>query len=476
MRRLALILSLSLTGCLEPVEPTTTKPAGWEVQDQTLRDPQGRHTLLRGINARVEGLFDVTFDDGRVALEEIPPFTGDDCSLLARELGMNFLRLPVNWSGLEPERGQYNQLYINHILTLVTACGEAGIVTLVDLHQDAWSKHIGEDGAPLWAIIPPPTELLEGPLDDLGDRRASAQALQASASFFDNVDGIRDAYAAMAAHLAQQIAANDYVVGLELMNEPVLLLSDPEDLDEFHRAVVPVIRERAPNLPIWWEPDTLRNLTDKADVSDGFPDTNAVYAPHMYTNVFESGWTAADITALTQSMRGAADEARELGMPWCAGEYGHDPKLPEGLLYISLMQSLMDEHLACGAVWVYEEYSQGSWGLYNPRATDSTRGTLRPDFMRTLAHPYPQQIAGTLLATAYDSDARTLTVDFEPQGDGLAHLIAAPQYAQSQELEPQARCAGTEVPISLSRLTGRLAVSCDRSPLVITYPQPVSNP
>ena len=463
-----------LCACLES-EPLPQIAAGrWRVEGPVLRDPLGRHTLLRGINARVEGLFDVTFDDGRTALEDIPQFTGKDCAMLAQNLGMNFLRMPVNWSGIEPERGQYNQAYIDHILRLATECGEAGVVTLVDLHQDAWSKHIGEDGAPLWAIIPPPAALLEGPLEDLSARRASAQALQAFASFFDNTDGIRDAYAAMAAHLAGQIQHNDYVVGLELMNEPVLLLSDPDELDAFHRAVVPVIRQKAPDLPIWWEPDSLRNLTDNADVSDGFPDANAVYAPHIYTDVFEDGWVAADITALTESVQSASAEAAELGMPWCASEYGDDPKTPEGLLFIATMQSLMDQAMACGAVWVYEEYSQGSWGLYDPRPTDSTRGTLRPEFMQVLAHPYPQQVAGTLRATTYSSSNRTLTVEFEPHGTGLSHILAAPQYAQDQTLEPQARCGGMDAPISLSRPAGRLAVRCDHSPLVITYPEPVS--
>lgn len=476
MYRICLALALILLGCIEPVEPAVQPLRGWQVEGEILRDPQGRHTLLRGINARVEGLFDVTFDDGRIALEEIPPFTGEDCALLARELGMNFLRLPVNWSGIEPERGQYNQDYIDHIVRLVNDCGAVGVVTLVDLHQDAWSKHIGEDGAPLWAIIPAPKQLLEGPLEDLGDRRTSAQALQASASFFDNVEGIRDAYAAMAAHLAEQIQTNDYVVGLELMNEPVMLLSDPEDLDEFHRAIVPSIRAKAPHLPIWFEPDTLRNLTDEADVSAGFPDTNAVYAPHIYTNVFESGWTSHDITTLTDSMRGAQQEAAELKLPWCAGEYGHDPKTDDGLLYISLMQDLMDDTLACGAVWVYEEYSPGSWGLYNPRATDATRGALRAPFMRALAHPYPQQTAGTLLQTEYDPTLRTLTIAFEPGARALEHLIAAPQFEQDPAREPQARCAGKPAALSISRATGRLAVSCQTSPLVITYPEPLTAP
>ena len=64
---------------------------------------------------------------------------------------------------------------------------------MIDLHEDAYSKEIGEDGAPLWAIQPPPTELLQGPLDDLGSRRTSAQVTAAFDTFFDRADpaGVR---------------------------------------------------------------------------------------------------------------------------------------------------------------------------------------------------------------------------------------------------------------------------------------------
>ena len=76
---------------------------------------------------------------------------------------------------------------------------------LVDLHQDAYSKEIGEDGAPLWAIMPPPTELLEGPLNDLEERRISQQVLDAFSTFFGNRDGIQDAFVEMLERLTEHL-------------------------------------------------------------------------------------------------------------------------------------------------------------------------------------------------------------------------------------------------------------------------------
>jgi len=59
------------------------------------RRSDGRWWILRGVNARVKAVFDVTFDDGRQPLEEIPDFTVDDARW-ARQLGFNLLRLPIN--------------------------------------------------------------------------------------------------------------------------------------------------------------------------------------------------------------------------------------------------------------------------------------------------------------------------------------------------------------------------------------------
>src|SRR5579864_4010666 len=48
--------------------------------DGRLVDQHRREVTLRGVNARVEGIFDVTFSDGRQPLEAIPPFDDGDAA------------------------------------------------------------------------------------------------------------------------------------------------------------------------------------------------------------------------------------------------------------------------------------------------------------------------------------------------------------------------------------------------------------
>src|SRR3954469_2757162 len=58
-----------------------------------LRDAEGHQVVLRGVNVRVEGVFDVGFTDGRAPRELIPTFDASDADAM-REAGFNLVRLP----------------------------------------------------------------------------------------------------------------------------------------------------------------------------------------------------------------------------------------------------------------------------------------------------------------------------------------------------------------------------------------------
>jgi endoglycosylceramidase len=463
----ALLLMLGASCDSDPETKPLPAPAPDAVTatQGVLRDELGRQVVLRGLNARVEGLFDVTFDDGRVALEEIPPFTGDDCAFIAEELGMNHLRLPINWSAIEPERGAYQDAYVNRVLELAAACEAHGVSTLIDLHQDAYSKHIGEDGAPLWAIVPPPTELLQGPLTDLEERRTSEQVLNAFDSFFNDTEGVQTAYADMVRWLAGRIAGKPGVVGLEIMNEPYLFGFE-DRLDEMHAHVGGAAREAAPAMTIFFEPNSLRNLSDTADVRTPIPYDDAVYAPHLYVDVFEDGWASGDVAKIRTSLEAAIGEAGDHGAALYVGEFGNGPD-EHGLSYVSACVDLFDEHAVSSAWWVYEEYSQGGWGLYDAPAPGQTRGALREAVADTLARPFPARTAGSLQGFTFDAGARTLTVVVDAPLEGVSHVIAVPRRLYPSGVAVQ--CDGVSVePIPAG--PGRIEVACEGREMVVAPP------
>lgn len=399
-----------------------------------LVDDLGREVLLRGINARIAGLFDVTFDDGRVALETIPTFGADDLSLLRDELGLNALRVPINWSGLQPrEPGPLDEAYLERLGGLLDACAAAEVWCLVDLHQDAWSKEIGEDGAPLWAIVPPPDELLQGPLTDLEERRLSEQVLRAFDTFFTGQAGLQDAYLDLLAQLAAWLRGRPWVAGIEVFNEPV---GDDLPILGFSQLATDAIHAVDPDRLVLWEPNSLRNLRDEAATDGGLRLGNDAYAPHLYPEVFSGRrdlWASGDPTRLVASTAAARLEADEHDAALVVTEYGIDPKAENGLAWIATMEGEMDRARASRFFWVYEELEQGQWGLFDGGHA------LREELVEVLARPYPEAVPGTL--DTFEATAGTLRVTYT--GAGTVQLRAPPR-ALPDPLE--ARCDGAVVP------------------------------
>jgi endoglycosylceramidase len=418
----SLLLLVATVGCGESSLPTLDAPCSEQAAAGAplgtrcgqLVDPEGRVRFLRGVNARVEGVFDVTFDDGRVALEEVPPFDATDPGDL-RSFGFDALRLPINWSGIEPtEDGGLDEAYLQRIDEVVALAKSAGVMVLLDLHQDAYSKEIGEDGAPLWAIRPPPDMLLEGPLTDLAERITSPQVLRAFATFFDDDEGegpyLRERYVQMASAVAARYASEPSVIGLELFNEPVA--GDPR-VWVLNELAYPEIRAAAPDKLFLFEPAGLRNQFDTAPV--GTPlGPMSVYAPHIYTKVFIAD--AAVQEALTKddlrpSMEGARAEAQGWEAPLVVTEFGADPKVESGKRILTWQLELQEELLASSFLWLWKEQSQGNWGCHSyDEATDSF--SPREEVRALFARPRVQAVSGWPLSMQVDRSSGEMRLRF----------------------------------------------------------------
>jgi hypothetical protein len=385
------------------------------VQCQQLVDTEGRVIFLHGVNARVNGVFDVTFDDGRVALEPIPDFTAQDAADM-RAMGFNALRLPINWSGLEPTKdGGFDEAYLDKVEAAVQLAAGAGLWVLIDFHQDAYSKEIGEDGAPLWAIEPPPTKLLEGPLTDLEARRASAQVLKAFSTFFGpSPEGaaLRTRFAAAAAHVAKRFATHRSVIGIEIFNEP--LADEDSQLDTFHDEVIAAIHQADPGCLAFFEPNVTRNLFDHAPLAQREPWPGTVYAPHVYTLAFtgsDEQRKAMTREKLEPSNKGAASEAKSWRAPLVITEFGYGPDAIQADNYLRWQTELQDQYLASAFFWVWKEQSQGSWGIH--AYEEATGGwTVRDHVRKALSRVTPEAIAGFPTSFGHDRDKKRFELNF----------------------------------------------------------------
>ena len=432
---------------------------------QLLVDDAGRVVMLRGVNARVEGLFDVTFDDGRTALEEIPDFTDEDARRM-RALGLNFLRLPIHWSALEPrdvEPHVYEARYLARLREVLDLCRAHGIYVLVDWHQDAYSKEIGEDGAPLWAISPPPTMLLEGPLEDLGARRTSPQVLAAFATFFgDDAPGpaLRARFAEAAVHVTEALRGDEIVVGFEIYNEPVASDAQTRRLNEL---VAEAIHGADASRLTYFEPPSVpRNFTDRAALADRpFSVSGGVYAPHSYTLSF-NGTEAQRMSFTRETLRtshtNAGREAASWGTPLLIGEWGYDPNGIRAEEYFTIQVELMDEHAESWALWVWKEQSQGSWGVHDYDATTGA-WTERALVVNAISRPRPERIAGWPRRFGFDAATGVLEVRFRGEAAiDAPSVIYLPERASGAF---EVTCDGAAVSASRDAATGLVEVPCN---------------
>jgi endoglycosylceramidase len=401
----AVLLCLTLAACGGSPRPTF---APLDSDGTHFRDADGRAVILRGVNARATPMFDQVLDGGRAPLEPLQPLLDEDVARM-HELGFNLLRLPLNWSGIEPEPGAYAQAYLDATAEAVELCRRHDVLVLLDIHQDAWSKEIGEDGAPLWAILPAPAMLLGGPLTDLDKRRTSDPVMRAFASFFTtNTDGLQEKFAAMMQQLAMRFREDQAVLGYEIFNEPV---ATEAELLTFHTKVAQAIRQVDPRHLIAFEPAVTRNFTNATVPADApFPVGGAVYAPHIYTAVFGDDARLANDTyanVLHGSWLAAREEADAWNTPLLVGELGIGPEQPNANSWIGRAFDAADEVLASTAWWVWKESAMGRWGFFDQQPDGSW--TDRPAFIAAVARPYARAIGGDPTGMRWDGTQLTVT-------------------------------------------------------------------
>src|SRR5579859_880329 len=247
-----------------PAPVLRTDPNAVHVIGTTFRDTQGRQLLFRGYNAKTAPLFDVTFTDGRVPQQTFPDLTEAQAARV-EQLGFNVLRIALNWSSLEPQPLQYSAAWMQSLDGVLAMAHRHAFYVILDMHQDAYSKEIGLDGQPLWAIVPPPTQLMQGPFD--GSSTTSGQVLNAGFSFFDDAlatDGrdLQGAYVAAVQQMVQHVLGDPAVLGYEAYNEPVVLHQDL--LDAFHQTFAAGVHAIDADAPVLFEPVSTRNETDDA--------------------------------------------------------------------------------------------------------------------------------------------------------------------------------------------------------------------
>ena len=482
-RGLVAALALAVWGCGgDAASGTARNPAATpalRVVDGRLVDAHGRHRLLRGVNVKAYGVFDASFDDGRKPTQQVAPFDANDAQEIAR-LGFDLVRLCVSWSGLEPEEGAFSSTALARLDEVVGWLADAGLYVLIDFHEDGWSKEIGEDGAPLWAIVPPPPALLEGPLwpgpdlpcpctGDGNQRRTSIPVLAAFASFFENRERIQERFVPVWQLVARRYAHVPAVIGYEAMNEPVVIhvAHGADRLEEFHRRMVAALRAASPRQAYLLEPDVVtRNLFWTAPgPRQPFPDDNVVYAAHLYPYVFPSE-PAERAMALERTFDALLDEAARWGAAPLLGEWATAIDSPAEVPAIEVLTHALTQRAIGWALWQWKDYGSpapppGSGSIADYDWVER-RWFINQPGTDTLTPPIALAVPGKLVAQDHDSTARRLTITFEARGGEGPAVLSVPEHAAPGDIA--VRVDGVMVETRLDAGTRRLAVSWNGAP------------
>jgi hypothetical protein len=400
---LALAFALAVVGALGACRTSSSAPPaapyvpGFHPVDSdghVLRDAQGRTLILRGYNVKLNGLFDVTPDNGQPVRETIPPLGDADFALMQKS-GVNVLRLPINWSAIEPQKGQFPPSYLDAVAAFLDKVRPYGIYVFLDFHEDGWSKDLCEDGAPAWATVV--TDSTEGGLSN--DCHVSNAAISAHSNFFDhNVNDLQGAFAAMVQQVASRFVKDDLVLGYEIFNEP---LASDMSVDPFSVKIAQAIRQVDARHLILWEPTGYRNFINRAYVSSTpFPVEGCVYAVHLYTY---------DLGVIPNSIQRARDEATAWGEPLFVTEHGGGSDPDGGYGYVDLSFDGFDQVGASSTEWIWNDgvvvhdLDAGTLGLLDDGAIYEHQ-----------TRPRPIAIGGDVDTTTWDGTKLTVTFHDHP--------------------------------------------------------------
>ena len=64
--------------------------------------------------------------------------------------GFNVVRLGIIWEAVETAPGVYNHTYLSEIEELVNRLAEKGIYSIIDTHQDLFSRMLCGEGVPMF--------------------------------------------------------------------------------------------------------------------------------------------------------------------------------------------------------------------------------------------------------------------------------------------------------------------------------------
>ena len=369
-----------------------------------LVDSQGRVVIVHGV-----GII------WKVAPYYPPRFGVQDARLLADE-GFTAVREGFIWAGVEPQPGRYDDRYLARNTALNKLLARYGIRTLIDFHQDVWSKSAGGDGAPDWATLGTNFE------DDF-------QHFWNNDAAPDGV-GIQTHYIDAWRHVVRTLDASKgagNILGWDPFNEPYpgtdsacapFIQPCPQfeqgELPAFYNGLIPVIRRTGDRHVIWPE-DMAQNGTAQP-LLPGFSDRQTAYNFHYYCSITQDATGSSPRDAGCEPMDQEAFAnytayANHLNVPTIVSEFSCSDANDENQAMVDRMGS----DLLSWTIWAYYTKDPAGCPTEGLLINDNMPGSeanAKQAKLNAIVVPYPQAIAGTPESYSYDRSTDTMKFSY----------------------------------------------------------------
>ncbi len=386
-----------------------------------------------------------------------------DFDVMADEWGMNGVRFLVEWAAIEPERDVFDDAYLDQVARRVEWMTAAGLLVVIDMHQDLYGEGFGNNGAPVWTCAQDHYDAFE-PTTPWFANYANEHVIACYDAFWASED-LQGHYAEAWRRLAARLAGYPAVVGFDVMNEPYWGSTGPAAFDEgpltvLYERVVAAVRGEAPDWVAFLEPSASRNLGIATHLQT-FSFRDVVYAPHSYDSEAEGGggFTIERREAVLGNLEALGREAGWLDAALWIGEYG-GPTEDGGI--VDYMDAQYDGAGIVAAGTMYWNYTKdGGYGILD------ADGNEKPALMSVLVRPYPARVAGDPLSYEFDEATRTFTLRFDVD----SRITAATEIVVPARVYPEGvkvACGGCEVEVTAGRVLLRSVPAGDATAVVVS--------
>ncbi|MFL5894605.1 MAG: cellulase family glycosylhydrolase [Thermoleophilaceae bacterium] len=388
-----------------------------------ITDSQGRVVVFHGVNV----------------VHKHPPYQpaaygfGEDDAVFLRHEGFNSARLGIIYKGLEPQRGQFDDGYLQAIADTAGVLEREGVFPLVDFHQDQYNERFDGQGFPDWAVMD--DGLPNEPDNGFPGNYLTMPALwRAFDHFWANDGGLQDDYAAAWKHAAEGLRPDPFLIGFDIFNEPWPGSQwqtcaqpagcpqwDEGPLAEFNKRTFAAIRGVDDRRLLFYETHPLFNAGAQEYVPDT-GDQRAGFSFHLYCLGATPGVPQAP----------GGDEGKESGCPYGEqrvfdGAETQSQKTGDALLLtefgatddLSDIQRVVDEADKAKVSWEYWAWwnrdvccERPNEGVIKDPSKPPTPDNVKQDKLGVLVRPYPSVTAGTPAKWSFDTTSKAFGLEY----------------------------------------------------------------